>query len=115
MKKKADQKAEYVFPEWRKEYMRHAVYVTRPIQQFFESLGIKTTRASEGQRRNVVVVKGFHSLRHSFVSLCAMNDVPRATVMAIVGHNSAAVNDLYTHVGVEDMRRAITSLPAPIQ
>lgn len=54
----------------------------------------------------------FHSLRHTAVSL--LKDafgVPDAVVMALVGHESAAMNQRYTHVGKESLAKAAAELP----
>jgi integrase len=53
----------------------------------------------------------FHSLRHTAVSLLKDAGVPDAVVMALVGHESAAVSHRYTHVGREALARAAGSLP----
>ena len=41
----------------------------------------------------------FHSLRHTAVSLLKDAGIPHATVQALIGHESAAVSQRYTHVG----------------
>jgi integrase len=53
----------------------------------------------------------FHSLRHTAVSLLKDAGVPDAVVMALVGHESAAMSHRYTHVGKEALSRAARSLP----
>jgi integrase len=53
----------------------------------------------------------FHSLRHTAVSLLKDAGVPDAVVMALVGHESAAMSHRYTHVGKEALARAAESLP----
>jgi integrase len=53
----------------------------------------------------------FHSLRHTAVSLLKDAGIPDAVVMALVGHESAAMSHRYTHVGKEALARAAKSLP----
>jgi integrase len=53
----------------------------------------------------------FHSLRHTAVSLLKDAGVPDAVVMALVGHESAAMSHRYTHVGKEALARAAKTLP----
>jgi integrase len=53
----------------------------------------------------------FHSLRHTAVSLLKDAGVPDAVVMALVGHESAAMSQRYTHVGKEALARAAKTLP----
>jgi integrase len=52
----------------------------------------------------------FHSLRHTAVSLLKDTGVPDA-VVALVGHESAAMSHRYTHVGKEALAKAAGSLP----
>jgi integrase len=54
---------------------------------------------------------GFHSLRHSFVSLCRAADVPLSVVESIVGHSSPAMTRHYTHTGDVAARLAVNTLP----
>lgn len=54
---------------------------------------------------------GFHCLRHTATSMMKNAGISPATVMDIIGHDSAAVSRIYTHVDVETKRRAIQSLP----
>jgi integrase len=53
----------------------------------------------------------FHSLRHTAVSLMKDAGIPDAVVMALVGHESAAMSHRYTHVGKEALSKAAQSLP----
>ena len=53
----------------------------------------------------------FHSLRHTAVSLLKDAGIPDAVVMALVGHESAAMSHRYTHVGKEALARAAASMP----
>jgi integrase len=53
----------------------------------------------------------FHSLRHTAVSLLKDAGIPDAVVMALVGHESAAMSHRYTHVGKEALSKAAKSLP----
>jgi integrase len=53
----------------------------------------------------------YHSLRHTAVSLLKDAGIPDAVVMALVGHESAAISQRYTHVGRDALQRAADSLP----
>lgn len=53
----------------------------------------------------------FHSLRHTFVSICANAGVPLSVVQEIVGHGNPAMTKYYTHVGSESLRKAVNTLP----
>ncbi len=100
----------YVLPETAAAYTRHVTQVTNKIQAHFAACGITTTRTMEGRARAVVEV-GFHSLRHTFVSLCREANAPLAVVEAIVGHTSPAMTRHYTHVSELAAARAVAALP----
>jgi integrase len=71
-------------------------------------------RAKPGTTKRAVVEVGFHSLRHTFVSLCRESNAPLAVVEAIVGHSNPAMTRHYTHVGELAAGRAVAALPAVI-
>jgi integrase len=116
----------YVLPEIAKLYnsknnaglsIKQAA-ITRRIQKHFESCGIQIHREGTGYRRvpnpkklgkyimeftgkRAVVEVGFHSLRHTYVSLHADKGTPLAVIQAIVGHSNPAMTRHYTHTGEE--------------
>ncbi len=53
----------------------------------------------------------FHCLRHTAVSLLKEAGIPAAVVMELVGHDSKAMSDHYTHVGSESLRNAAETFP----
>jgi integrase len=53
----------------------------------------------------------FHSLRHTAVSLLKDAGIPQAVVQELIGHESAQMSALYTHVGREALERAAAALP----
>lgn len=86
--------------------------MSKRVQTFFGECGIKTTeKPRNGHRKKAIVRVGFHSLRHSFVSLCAANRVPQVAIMELVGHGSPAMTNLYSHAGDEQKVNAIAALP----
>ncbi|RPI00639.1 MAG: site-specific integrase [Ignavibacteriae bacterium] len=52
----------------------------------------------------------FHSLRHTGATWLVQRDVPIFTVQHILGHSSIATTQIYSHLGVDDMRRSIGQL-----
>jgi len=103
---------EYLFPVEREEYIKNRSGITKRIRHHFEKCGIQTTEEpTNSHRRRVIVRAGFHSLRHSFVSLCAANRVPQVAIMELVGHGSPAMTALYSHAGDEQKAEAIAALP----
>jgi integrase len=105
-------KGEYLFPTEREQYVRNVGNIMAPIQGFFESCGIKTNEKPEnGERRRAIVRVGFHSLRHSFVSLCAKAGAPQHVVQRLVGHGSPAMTEHYTHLDDQQKQSAVRALP----
>jgi integrase len=72
-------------------------------------IGLEPSVAVPGRKKKVTVY-GFHSLRHSFASLCAEAGIPKAVVLSILGTNSEIVDKHYTHIGEEAQEKAIQSL-----
>ena len=86
------------------------------MKALFEESGI-ATQSDTGRvnpktktKRKAVDV-GFHSFRHTFVSLCANAGVPLAVVQAIVGHTNAAMTSHYFHVSDDALKSAVAALP----
>lgn len=89
-------------------YRKSSQTFSLKIQRVFKNAGIETT--SQGEKRKAVEV-GFHSLRHTFVSLSANAGVPLAIVQAIVGHKNVAMTEHYFHVADSALEQAAASLP----
>ncbi|HWL54346.1 MAG TPA: site-specific integrase [Chthoniobacteraceae bacterium] len=53
----------------------------------------------------------FHCLRHTAVTMLKEAGIPAAVVMELVGHDSKAVSQHYTHVGSEALRKAAEAFP----
>jgi len=70
----------------------------------------KPGTGTDGKR--AVIEVGFHSLRHTFVSLCRESNAPLAVVESIVGHSNPAMTRHYTHVGELAAANAVALLPA---
>ena len=77
----------------------------------FEAAGINTFAEGERNGRRVKEV-GFHSFRHTFVSICAMAGVPFSIVQAIVGHTNQRMTEEYAQIESAALNRVLTALPA---
>jgi integrase len=112
----AESRGENVLPETAELYSRRIDAVTDRVQAHFKACGIKTWKpgtgpdSKDGQR--AVIEVGFHSLRHTFVSLCRGSNAPLAVVESIVGHSNPAMTRHYTHVGELAAGRAVAALPS---
>lgn len=106
-----ESRGEYVLPELAAMYLRDHTALSKRVQAHIIACGITTTERRPGRTRPVVLV-GFHSLRHSFVSLCAEQGVPLAIVQELCGHSSPAIQRHYIHIGETATRSAIAALPS---
>jgi integrase len=105
------ERGEYVNPDTAEVYLSgKRVRISNHIQQHFGDCGIETTREREIGVRRVVEV-GFHSLRHTFVSMCREAGAPLSTVESLVGHHSPALTRHYTHASIESAQGAVALLP----
>jgi integrase len=110
---KAKRKEGFLFPKEQALHAKNPSELTSVIQQFFEGCGIKTTEEiGDGHRRRAIVRVGFHSLRHTFVSMCAKSGAQLHVIQKIVGHgNPMLTSDKYLHLDRADKQAAIQSLP----
>ena len=117
------QRGEYVLPETAATYLHRTDMVTDQIQKHFKSCGITLhmpgtgknvtgESGAAGTKKRAVIEVGFHSLRHTFVSLCRESNAPLAVVESIVGHSSPAMTRHYTHVGELAAGHAVALLPS---
>lgn len=106
----------YVLPGLAGLYLESRDKVTDLFQSLLKTCGVKVYREGtgrgDGEKKRAVLQYGFHSLRHSTVSLLAGSGVSMAVVQAIVGHRTVAVTQNYTHVGGRAIQSAIAALPA---
>lgn len=101
----------YVVPGLAADYQRDTAKVCKMLRRHFLANGIETQERHKDQR-NATCVVGFHSLRHSFVSLCAAKGVPLAVVQELCGHGSPAIQRHYIHLGPDATEAAMQALPS---
>lgn len=99
----------FVMPAIAARYQSSCGLLARDITSLFNSVGIDTTLEVKGKRS--VADCGFHSLRHTFVSLCASSGVSQSVVQSLVGHGSPAMTQHYTHISAATAKAAIATLP----
>ena len=80
---------EYVHPT-------HKNRVARTIQRIFKRAGISKQLEKAGRSRAGADV-GFHSLRHTYISLHAQEGTSQAVIQQTVGHSNARMTAHYTH------------------
>ncbi len=104
-----DTRQDYVLPEYASLYLRDRGAVSKKIQQHFTDCGIDTKGGRTG--KNAPPEVGFHSLRHTFVSMAAQAGVPLPIIQELCGHESSAIQQVYLHMGEDATRQAILALP----
>ena len=105
----------YVMPGLAAEYTGgKSADVSNRIQAHLESCGIQTVKpgTGKGTGKRAVVLKGFHSFRHTYVSLNADAGTPQATMMKLVGHGNAQMTMRYLHPTDGMVLKAADALPA---
>ena len=122
----ASKRRGYVMPDIAARYQSYDGALARDILKLFASVNIKTSanrltaveiaeggavKKIKGKTKRAVQECGFHSLRHTFVSLCAAGGVPQSVVQSLVGHGSPAMTQHYTHINQETARNAVAMLP----
>lgn len=95
----------YVIPKIAENYLT-VNDISKRVQALLCKSGIETRIERENCSRKTTVY-GFHSFRHSFVSLCAANGIPMNVVMELVGHRSVVVHEIYQHATAEQKIKAI--------
>ena len=101
----------YLFPAEYKQYIKDPSSISRLIQKHFRACGIETTEQPKpGRRQKTITRVGFHSLRHSFVSILVKNKVPQTAISALVGHGSPVMTENYTHLDDEQRAEAISGI-----
>lgn len=103
----------YVLPETAETYRRRRNTITSRVQRILEACGLELYyEAEEGEAGARKQIKyGFHSLRHSAVTMLREAGAPEAVTMALVGHDSPAMTGQYTHVGTAALAAAVNSMP----
>ncbi len=91
-----DQRHGYLCPDLAAEYLRCHTLVSKRVRGHLERCGITTVEKAQGRRRGISR-RGFHSLRHSFITECARAGVPIGQIREWVGHSSTEITRIYEH------------------
>ena len=88
----------FIMPEIAARYARDPSGVSDWVGRYFKRAGLKTSAKEKGWSK-ARPDASYHSLRHTFVTRAIEAGVAAPIVRALVGHNTAAMTDRYTHVG----------------
>ena len=104
----------YVLPSLAEEYNAgRGPNISRRIRTHLHKCGIHTVKPGTGgdTGKRAVVLKGFHSFRHSFVSLNADAGTSQATMQKLVGHGSPMMTLHYLTPSDSMVLKAADALP----
>ncbi len=119
-------RGQFVMPNIAARYERDESTLCQDIQAHLKSCGIETVAPGTGfvmvknkkgefvrkhSGKRAVVLAGFHSLRHTFVSLHAAAGTPQAVMMKLAGHSNPAMSEHYTHLSEATARATAAALP----
>lgn len=79
------------------------------VVDLFKSCGIETSKKDENGKTKFVC--GFHSLRHTFVSMAINSGMSPLLVQKIVGHSAVNMTEHYFHENMSKMAEGISAMP----
>lgn len=90
--------------------------VSNQFTKLLEKAGLRSKTNHQKNKNGRGVLReihplSFHSLRHTSVTALHEAGIPPASVEQFVGHDSTAVNRIYTHIGENALRVAANALP----
>ena len=107
----AKERAGFLVPWMAALYIKDPSSVAKRVRLHFKNSGLVTREGEKGERQRCV--RGFHSLRHSFITFCARAGVPIGVIRDWVGHTSEDITRIYEHWGHDAGKDAILkALPA---
>jgi integrase len=85
-------------------WTRTGCWLNQYVLRELEVAGIQTRREVEGLngQRRVACVKGFHSFRHTAITMALAAGKTSAQVRRLAGHATEAMQRRYTHLDADD-------------
>lgn len=99
----------YVLPAFKSNDKHTAV----KIKKVFDDCGIETSRPDEKGHRKFIT--GFHSLRHTFVSLTVNGGMSPMLVQSITGHSTIKMLGAYFHQNTQALASGISKMPSVLK
>ena len=78
------------------------------MTELFKKCDIVTSSFENGKKK---LLCGFHSLRHTFVSMAIESGMPSMLVQKIVGHSSVNMTEHYFHENMAKASEGISQMP----
>jgi integrase len=109
----SDDPKAFIFPNLSQKRVGGAGGLSLLFRKLMRATGVSgeeivEKKAGKGRR---FYAHGFHSLRHTFVSQLANQNVSRELRMKLAGHTSDA-HDRYTHHDFELLKKSVESIPS---
>ena len=106
------QAGEYVFPEAAALYQKRNFGISWRLKQVFKDAGIETKQKCEDRIQDATI-KGFHSLRTTWITMALSAGVPMELVRRVTGHSTVdVVLKHYFRPGKEAFKTALeTAMP----
>jgi integrase len=113
----------FIFPEYAEKYLRKSKGGENSAAQLsveFRSILVDAKLLEKYERKNqgtgrtcrrTVSPLSFHSLRHNFITMLKERGASQTVARELVGHDSDAVNQLYTHTSEDVIRKSLKRLP----
>lgn len=109
-----EQRQGYLTPNYAERYLNQNTqpHFIAMIQEHFKDCGIQTSLEGTGlgTGKRAVTVVGFHSLRHSFATLCGELGTSEAVTMQLLGHSKASMTRYYQHQTEQGAKSVAQSL-----
>ena len=83
-------------------------HISGKVVELFKKCGMKTSEKIDGK---VKIICGFHSLRHTFVSMAINSGMSPMLVQKIVGHSAVDMTSHYFHENMDKISEGINALP----
>lgn len=103
----------FILPNCAHDYVHNRGEFSKAVNEVFSECGIERQIRGEGRAK---VIVGFHSLRHSFVSLCCERNMGSCNdslemVRQLVGHTNVKMTQLYNTSSTNALRSVVDVLP----
>ena len=101
-----------VFPELAGKRISGRKGLSTQFREIMKAAGVVERIVEREGKGRTGHSKGFHALRHSFISELANAGIAPDIRQKLAGHSSAAIHAIYSHHELETLRGAVAKLPS---